>query len=563
MFRTFPRIWKPSAARLARTALMMAPAVFVSACGDIPEHRGEFEPSGIVKGTVFYTGPLPCTENGHVLGGVPVLIFTTDLLPPPEGLGTTARSLAAVTGDVLFSSVQKALPSNPDGSIACPPDDAPHVSVSAEWSVGPLPAGRYQARAFFDRDGDFSPILKIHNLPTAGDVGGGALSNTTDAAQGAKPKYQTIVLGNERPDGSLVMPETGTVVEGVAVSVGVVLTTARPIAHVDSVVDERPGITDLQTNKDDIRMPVDQRFSLSPTVTANAAVADKQFIRMILRAGVPESEWEIARKPPISLQAIPPYNKFRLYPNRDDAGKILPIPEKTNPVIPDLFPQAILARLHPSDPQNQTPYADPAVIIQSLVSEKGVLSAVTVTKPADIEKLTVSLRPSAICTRPTDPQGKIYLVTPSLRTLDGQQEVISDVADLKQKIAMRFHRPIDDVKVVEGCLPPGKYSINLVYDTSQAWTIPNEAGACIPPLESPSAGGCFQDRVGTRPLLPSQSAIVKVGGEQTPGYCDTVGSINVGDPLPAGESFIAGVPSVCLPLEERTEAAVRARVANP
>jgi hypothetical protein len=32
--------------------------------------------------------------------------------------------------------------------------------------------------------------------------------------------------------------------------------------------------------------------------------------------------------------------------------------------------------------------------------------------------------------------------------------------------------------VRRGCLPTGKYGMNVVYPTGQAWTVPNEMGAC-------------------------------------------------------------------------------------
>ncbi|RYE84888.1 MAG: hypothetical protein EOO75_17585, partial [Myxococcales bacterium] len=37
------------------------------ACGDIPIEN-ELPPSGVIEGAVVYTGPLPCTQRGHVLG---------------------------------------------------------------------------------------------------------------------------------------------------------------------------------------------------------------------------------------------------------------------------------------------------------------------------------------------------------------------------------------------------------------------------------------------------------------------------------------------------------------
>jgi hypothetical protein len=33
-------------------------------------------------------------------------------------------------------------------------------------------------------------------------------------------------------------------------------------------------------------------------------------------------------------------------------------------------------------------------------------------------------------------------------------------------------------EIAIGCLPTGRYGINVVYPTGQAWTVPNEAGSC-------------------------------------------------------------------------------------
>ena len=52
-------------------------------------------------------------EAGILLGAALMLVFNEDLLPPPEGLGTTARSLATVPGG---SSDGGLLVGEPDGS---------------------------------------------------------------------------------------------------------------------------------------------------------------------------------------------------------------------------------------------------------------------------------------------------------------------------------------------------------------------------------------------------------------------------------------------------------------
>ena len=565
--RRFPHLATVTLAALATAA----------ACTDIPV-KNELPPSGNIKGVVQYTGPLPCTASGHVLGSALLLLFGTDLLPPPDGLGTNARSLAVVPGDVLFQSVQSSLPMNADGSVACPPANAPHVTVSADWIVGPLQKGTYQVRSFYDYDGDFSPILKIHNLPTKGDIGGGALANPLEAAVGAKPVFREIVID----------PGTnGVEVEGVAVTIGQLLTESRPISFVESVIDERPvpGVT-LNTDAKAILMPVDQRFSKSPTLAANLATADKEFIRVILRSGTQPDEWNVSVQPPLSLQAAPPYNTFKLSQNRDAAGKIIAIPEKTSPALVDLFPEVIFARLDPSDKTNLTPYADPAVIMQGLVTPvsgvKGLLTLSSASaKPVVADEVQAALRPAAFCARPLDPTAPLVLVTPSLSTVPDAQgkteAVLSDLIDLKSKLAARFHRDPSDVLVVIGCVPPGSYAINLVYDTGQAWTIPNESGVCQPPLETSAAGGtqCQQLGVSNRPVLASQNTMIRVGGRQDAAYCDGVAAANDAqaansDPAQRTDTvdkhgnhitYVAGIPTLCLTTAEANdEASLRRRM---
>lgn len=592
----------------AATALPLI-TLLAAACGDVPVVPNNFkEPSGNIKGTVTYSGPLPCTQLGvnddgtpgtaHVVGSAAILIFKSNLLPPPDGLGKSARSLAVVPGDVLFSSVQSLLPNPTEpGKVACPPEGSPNVTVSAEWTVGPLPAGRYQVRGFYDRDGDFSPLLKVHQLPTAGDVGGGALTNAPEAALGAAPRYATIIIGNEtsKTDSHglpvLEMPEAGALVEGVAVTLGRLLDTSRPINHITSVLDERVGkehVTDIAR----ITMPIDQLFSTSPTM--NVAQADKEFIRMTLKAGLPVSEQADAAKPSIALQGMPPYDTFRLFPVRDVDGNII----RTTPPIPDTFPQVIFARLDPADRDRQTTQPNPAVIIQAVVSETGKpissnLALANTTAPKIVSDIQASLRPSAICTRPEDPYGQIYVVTPSVNAVD-KTPVIADLDALRAVIAKRFRRPLSDIKVLEGCLPPGKYSMNVVHDTGQAWTVPNEAGVCTgvggslaTTRETMTADGsaCTLEHVaGSRPRLKSQDWNLFLGGRSETGYCEsfprpidaTLPSSKRVDEAPTVEretspgvkktfpAFTNGIPSVCLTTAELEHPETVARqIENP
>ncbi len=544
--------------RLGRPlALFSLATLALSASCTVPDDPDQKPPLGVIRGAVVYTGPLPCTQMGHVMGGAAVLVFYQDLLPPPEGLGTSARSLAAVSGDVLFSAVTSALTFYEDGSTWCPPADAPHVTVSGDYLVGPLEAGRYQLRGFYDRDGDFSPILKIHNLPTEGDVGGGAIANPTEAALGAKPIYQQIEIGERDAKGKLVIPADGAAVSGVTVTLGLVLQTPRPIAHLTEVKDTRPNVPEDRRQKklDALKLPIDQLLAKSPVAIANAAEADSYFVRLVLRAGVAPDEQPTALAPPFSLQAAPPYDAFRIYSGKNADGSPQLVPEKTPPGIQirDLFPQVIFARLDWSDRTNQTPQADPAVVLQALVSKSGILSALG-DQDAKSPTVEAALRPSVLCTRPEVFGSRIYLVTPSF-TAENGEVVIDDPAELAAKIAARFGRDPADVSVIEGCLPPGRYSTNLVYDTSQAWTIPNEAGVCAG-LERPDGSRCVQEGVaGSRPILPSQATYLRVGGYDKPGSCNAATD---------GIQYVRGIPSVCLTeLEIANPVLLDQRIDNP
>jgi hypothetical protein len=520
-----------------------------------------------MEGSVTYSGPLPCTQRGHVLGAAVLLVFNEDLLPPPEGLGTSAAQFGVVTGDQLFAGITDLLPPSTDDTVQCPPAGGT-VTVSSRWSIGPLPAGRWQVRGFYDYDGDFSPILKIHQLPTAGDIGGGAIANLTEALAGQPVRYQTIEVGVPDPDGKkaasgqplLVMPAGGAQIQNITVTLGQPLALARPLFHLKGVLDARPtsavheGMTVTAppltpvTDPQHVVLAQDERFLTAPT--AEPATADKAFLRMVLGAGLPAdgspTETDTGIAAPYFLQAQPPYNKLWVYADTDATGAVKTIPETPSSLpgnkIASVFPQAIFARLDESDATLQTAQPYPAVILNGLVFNGGSLLNTlvgafrtadgSIKAPQPYDQLTVALRPSVICLDPADVSHTVYVVTPRLNAIDGEAIVLPDVtaAEVRRQLG---NRP--SVKVIEGCLPLGKYQGTLVYGTGQAWTMPNEAGLCVHG-ERLEGGRCLQGDASRLPL-PSQAGSLEIGQEREAGFCAQA--------FP-GPDFVGGVPRVCL-----------------
>lgn len=572
-------------------------------CGDLPI-ANEVPPKGNIFGAVVYSGPMPCTRGGHVVGAAQMLLFNEILLPPPDGLGASAASLAVVSGDKLFASIQNSLPSSDDpDELVCPPSDAPHVTVSADFAIGPVNAGVYQLRGFYDYDGNFSPILRTQNLPTAGDVGGGSIANTTEALLGAKPIYNRIAIG-EDPDGDGVytMPQLGARVDNVTVTLAKRLTWARPIYYWKKVfegTEEQEFSFDSEENYP--TLAPDRLFPRAPK--QNAPIASSLFFRVILGAGVPEEEKQTSLEPPFELQASEPWNKFVMYPGKDAEGEVEKIPEVVtesfvgkdlttddpddeieapvdSTIVADLFPQAVFARLNTTlDPTRLSTSRNPAATISGLVVNKGLIQTNVGAINGELEangvfdgydkrlvrdELEVFVRPSVACLNPLDPDTEIFLVTPSFTNVDNTEQIIFP-EDLRKKLAKRFKQytngDLSRIHIVEGCLPKGSYALNIVYDTGQSWTGPNEAGICQAPLESLTADGdhCIQQGQEERPLLHSQGQFLTVGDPAESDFCASVHTRNRGDKtyidhkdggIEKPIQFLHGVPTVCLRAEE-------------
>ena len=73
---------------------------------------------------------------------------------------------------------------------------------------------------------------------------------------------------------------------------------------------------------------------------------------------------------------------------------------------------------------------------------------------------------------------------------------------------------------VQACLPTGRYAINAVYPDGQAWTVPNETGACSG-AEGATDYAQLTCTLQPRPVLRSQGtrAVVEIVAATDASHC--------------------------------------------
>jgi hypothetical protein len=481
-------------------------------------------PTGIIRGTVVYSGPRPCSTKGHTLGGVLLLFFDARNPPPPTGTATSVVNFGYVPGDLLFTNEARFT----GDSVDCPSGT---TTATAPFTISPFPAAPYIVQAFYDRNGEFMPSLKIRNLPRLGDIGGGAI-DTVDALAHAgdvnyQPLFQTLNVGAPSTDGGTTwtMPETGYVRDNVVVTVGQSLPLARPIFYPDgaqtvpasSATPQNAGGTPEYVPV--VTMPQDVHILAPPAAQtpANAQRYQESFVNLRLNAGTPPEERALATRPdqPFHFQMDPTSPTLLNWRN----GTQL-IPEGQ---LPELFPSLAMTKLVDDpgaggDPQLLAVQGDesaPTVVLQGItLFNDSILSTLLTpppTSPANttpVDHVTTLLRPAVVCLDPSKPGEKGILVTPYLtgQSADPSETGEKPLFDVDTILAHPTLARLAS-KVVQGCLPPGRYAMNLVYPSGQAWTTPNEAGSC-----STAEGAVSGGEPGTCSASSTQRAVLRSQG---------------------------------------------------
>jgi hypothetical protein len=533
------------------------------ACGPVPidderNDRRLFPARGVIRGTVTYVGPRPCSRDGHIVGNAVLLVFDRRNPPPPDGVATSPVNFVAVPGDVLFRNEPRSVGTE----LFCPPA-SPAVTASASFTLAPLDGGSYQIRAFYDRRGRFWPTFKFRNQPEAGDLGGGYVDLQHAQTHAGDPSYRPIFLpvdvgvaqGGAAPD---EIPDyrigpNGFVADNVPVLIGTTVPFTRPYFHpagAEQIGDARSSDANPTGNPlavPIVVMPQDVKV-LAPPSNPTAETLDAyqaSFRSLELRWGVAPDEVDPATDPahPFGLQLppLPPRGKGGLLVFARDGS----IPESA--AVPELWPQIALVKLaddplRVGDPQSLviqgTPEETvvtgkppgPLVVLQGITLLDGSLAR-TIAGPVPVSpttaalrgQVTALLRPAVLCFDPRRVDVGGLLVTPHLtgRSADATETGEKPLFDARAIAQRRIVR-----ETRRGCLPTGRYAISLVYPTGQAWTVPNEMGGCARSEGSVFVGGATAScSAKPRPVLLSQGAravleIVSPQGEEGLRTCE-------------------------------------------
>lgn len=515
------------------------------ACTDVPidddpSDSRLFAARGVIRGTVTYVGPRPCSKDGHIVGNAIVLAFDRRNPPPPQGVATAPVNFVAVPGDVLFANE----PRTKDRELFCSPDTS-QVIASMPFTIAPVDPASYMIVAFYDRRGRFWPTFKFRSEPEAGDLGGGAIDLEDARKHAGDPTYQPVYLpvdvgiprGDSTPDSipDFAIPKNGYVADNVSVTIGSVVPFTRPYFHPEGA-EQIPQAAKSPANAtgDPLAVPIVAMTQdiqvLAPPKNATPQTLEayqKSFRTVKLVWGVAAEELEVATDPalPFGLQlpAPPPNGKGGLLVFARGGS----IPE--NPAVPALWPQVAFVKLaddplHEGDPQSLviqgTPQEEivtgkkpgPLVVIQGITLDSDSLAATMAgpiagapTTAALRDHATVMIRPAALCFDPRRVDLGAVLVTPHFTGPSADANEGPTPKPLFDAAAVAAQKNVRDVR--KACLPKGRYAMAAIYPTGQTWTVPNEMGGCARTEGSVATpSGLASCTVKPRPVLLSQGA---------------------------------------------------------
>ena len=375
-------------------------------CGGVPDDPGAriFPPKGVIRGTVSYRGPHPCSRAGHIVGNAIILVFDRRSPPPPTGFASEAVNFADVTGDALFGNE----PRYTGSDLYCPVESGitDTISASAPFVVAPIDGGSYELHAFFDYTGNFLPEFTIRDLPEQGDIGGGDV-DTVDALEPVNagnpnylPDFLPIDVGvPQLPSAStipdFVIPDEGFVADNVSVTIGAPLASTRPYFYAQGVQtsfdlgamtlastigqsSSEPaggtvgigGATETDPNSLPILTIPQDIGVLAPPLNVSQSSSyyfESQFPHIRLAWGVPVGELAAATGSPFNMQVAP----FGQGPEGDgllvwQSATLDPNTQQYVPQdiaegsVPRLWPQVVLTKLAPSSMASP---AGPIVVI--------------------------------------------------------------------------------------------------------------------------------------------------------------------------------------------------------
>ena len=510
-------ILRSSTSSLALLAPLMLAFTGVAVASCTPPDDAALPPAGVISGTVSYVGPKPCTESGHVVGAANLLLFETKNLPPPDGLATRSVRISAVPGTLLFADLAPRLTYNADGSRWCP-TDGERVTSSVPFSFAAVGGGQFQVRGYYDLVGDFNPAFKITTSSAKGNISGGALLNAAEAAGGQDPIYAQVTIGQRQPDGTYLVPPTGVHLTNVSVSLWKPFAFERPYYHVKSV--HYPVLT--ATASEQVRIveappfvevASDWHIAYGPSEITSISNA---LLGLELSATMPAAEMATAQAFPYRFR-VGAASTFDLFWD----GKAR-VPGTKSAIVADGLPaygpSIVVAKLDPNDPKHLAGQANPRVVSSGIVAKEfSLLTLLNATQTTEAHATIVALlRPTLICITDPNVDGPAHIITPFKQSLS-DKPVVADEAGLITDVAALLRRDPKKTTFGESCLIPGDYAMNVVYPTSQAWTLPNESGLCMG-NEVTGTGTC-ETKDTSRTTLASQRFVIRIGKAADPKAC--------------------------------------------